>query len=133
MLISVSLAPSWYFFWPNDTDDDDKIAAADAPPRNVRLLVFIFPPDRNSLVPAREAYTPRPKSQTATSRAPDAFAPRSRAAARGRRQSAAPGGWRRRRHRLSARQPPLHQSPHRTSAACASHQAAWRNTARDKR
>ena len=48
------------------------------------------------------------------------FSQQHRGGARGRRQSAAPGGWRRHRRRLSSRQPQLRPSRHGTSAACAS-------------
>jgi hypothetical protein len=42
ILISVSEAPSSYFFWANATPDADNMLAVDTPPRKVRLLVFNF-------------------------------------------------------------------------------------------
>jgi hypothetical protein len=39
-LISVSLAPSEYFFCAYDTLDAETIAAAETPPRKLRRLIF---------------------------------------------------------------------------------------------
>src|SRR5215470_3522494 len=40
ILISLSVAPSSYFFWANATPDADNKAAAETPPMKLRLLVL---------------------------------------------------------------------------------------------